>query len=164
MAKSKRNKPQNKQGLVPFWSTGLAEIDRTFDNFRRDFEHAFTSFPFVNMPSFPTISKTACDLIDEGRKYVAHIDLPGINKQEINLKVTENSIEVSAIHKQHEEEKKKNYLRKERSEVSYHRILTLPSNVVPNKAKAKFTNGTLNIEVPKTVPTPKPKSSSVSIE
>jgi HSP20 family protein len=43
------------------------------------------------------------------------MDVPRIKKNEIKLNVTENPLEVSAEHKKESEDKKKNYLRKERS-------------------------------------------------
>ena len=107
---------------------------------------------------------THTDIIDDGNNLVVKIDLPGVKKKDIKLNVTDNSLEVSAEHKEEEEEKRKNFLRKERSEVSYYRTLPLPEKVVASKAKAKLTDGILNITIPKAVPTLKPKKKSVSIQ
>ncbi|MGQ0795921.1 MAG: Hsp20/alpha crystallin family protein [Nitrosopumilaceae archaeon] len=79
-------------------------------------------------------------------------------------KKLDTSVEISAEHKEQEEEKKKNYVRKERKELSYHRTLPLPEKVISSKANAKLNNGILSIEIPKTTPTPKPKSSTISVQ
>ena len=81
-------------------------------------EKAFSSFPTMTMPK---MSHTSCDIIDEGKQFCVKMDVPGIKKNEIKLNVTENSLEISGEHKEESEEKKKNYLTKERSQVSYYR-------------------------------------------
>lgn len=161
MAKAKKS---SKQQLVTPWIGNWPDIDRIFDNFRNDFERAFSSFPTFAPISMPKLLPTICDLEDEGNKFVAKVDLPGVKKKDIELNITENSIEISAEHKEEAEEKKKNYLRKERSEVSYYRTLPLPEKIVPDKVRAKLTDGTLNITLPKSKPTPKPKKKSVIIQ
>lgn len=63
----------------------------------------------------PKISHASCDVIDEGKQFRVKMDVPGIKKSEVKLNVSDNSVEISAEHKEESEEKKKNYLRKERS-------------------------------------------------
>ncbi|MBM2851821.1 MAG: Hsp20/alpha crystallin family protein [Candidatus Nitrosotenuis sp.] len=157
-------KPDDKQKteLVPFWPT-WPNMDRAFDNFRRDLEKSFTSFPAMST-SFPSIKSMSCDVIDEGDKYLVKLEMPGVKKDEINLNVSDNSIEISAQHKEEEEEKKKNYLRKERSEISYYRTLPLPEKVLSDKTQAKLTDGILNVTIPKAVPTSKPKKNPIQVQ
>jgi HSP20 family protein len=124
-------------------------------------EKAFSSFPSISMPKMPEAS---CDVIDEGNQFRVKMNVPGVQKKDIDLNVSDNSLEISAEHKEESEEKKKNYLRKERSDVSYYRTLPLPENVVSGKVKAKMTDGVLEVILPKTKPTPKPKKRSVTVQ
>ncbi len=163
MTKAKRSKKNQTQQHTTLPTFGWSGIDRVFDNFRRDFERAFASFPTITSPTIPVLSST-CDLVDEGNRYVIKVDLPGVKKKDIDLNITDNSVEISAEHKEETEEKKKNFLRKERSEVSYYRTLPLPEKIVSGKAKAKLTDGILNIVLPKTRPTPKPKKRLVAVQ
>lgn len=149
--------------IVPFWRQSWADLDRVFDNFRRDFERSFGMFPALSMPPM-SISSISCDVVDEGDRYIINAELPGVSKDEVKLNVSDNHVEISASHKAEEEEKKKNYVRKERRAFSYHRSLSLPEKVDSSKSKAKLNNGILSVEIPKITPTPKPKSSSVPIE
>ena len=149
--------------IVPFWRQSWADLDRVFDNFRRDFERSFGMFPALSMPQM-AISSISCDVVDEGDRYIINAELPGVSKDEVKLNVSDNHVEISAAHKAEEEEKKKNYVRKERRTFSYHRSLSLPEKVDSSKSKAKLNNGILSVEIPKITPTPKPKSSSVPIE
>jgi len=163
MAKAKKPVKSTKK------STGLlashwGEFDTAFENFRKDIERSFMSFPNFTMPSFPKISDASCDVIDEGKQFKVEIDMPGIKKNEIKLNVTENSLEVSGEHKEESQEKKKNYLRKERSQVSHFRTIPLSEKVISGKAKAKLVDGVLTITLPKSKPTPVPKKKSISIQ
>ena len=130
-------------------------------------ERSFVSFPTLSLPSIPSmprLSSTSCDIVDEGDKICIEVDIPGVNKNEIDLNITDNSVEISAGHKEEAEEKKKNFLRKERSELSYYRTLPLPEKVVSGKAIAKLTDGVLHITIPKVAPTQKPKKRLISIK
>ncbi|MCI4432099.1 MAG: Hsp20/alpha crystallin family protein, partial [Nitrosopumilus sp.] len=104
--------PKKSTGIAPFWTSSWADMDKSIENLRRDMEKTFSSFPSIHMPK---MSQTSCDVIDEGNQFRVKMDVPGIKKNEVSLNVTDNSLEVSAEHKEESEEKKKNYLRKERS-------------------------------------------------
>ena len=144
-----------------FWTSSWTDIDRSIENLRKDMEKAFSSFPSLSMPKIPEAS---CDVIDEGNQFRVKMDVPGVKKNEINLNVTDNSLEVSAEHKEESEEKKKNYLRKERSHVSYYRTLPMSEDVVSGKVKAKLTDGVLDITLPKAKPTKTQKKKSISVQ
>ena len=153
---------KQKTELVPAWPFNWQSLDRAFENFRKEFEKSFSTFPSLH--SLPKMSSLSCDVVDEGDKYVIKAEVPGVKKDEIKLNVFDNSLEISAQHKEEEEEKKKNYLRKERSEISYYRTIPLPEKVISDKTNAKLTDGILNVTIPKATPTPKPKSSSIQVQ
>ena len=73
-------------------------------------------------------------------------------KKDIKLNISENSIEISAQHKEENKKNNKNYLKKERTEISYYRVLPLPVKVLSRKAKAKLADGILSITLPKLNP------------
>jgi HSP20 family protein len=163
MDKSKKPDTSN-QPLMPFWRQSWGELDRVFDNFRRDFERTLSSFPVANLTQISAASSVSCDVLDEGDHYVINAELPGVSKEDIKLNVSDNNVEISAEHKEETEEKKKNYVRKERRAFSYHRSLPLPDKVDSSKSKAKMNNGILTVEIPKVTPTPKPKSNNIPIQ
>ena len=142
--------------------SSFSEFDRVFDNFRNDLEKSISSFPRIDFSSFPKLSQTGCDVIDEGKQFRMKMNVPGLKKNEINLNVTDNSIEVTGEHK--EEEKKKNYLRKERHSLSYYQTIPLSEKVVPGKVKAKLTDGVLDVTLPKSKPTQVQKKKSVNVQ
>jgi len=155
-------KPVKKEfRLAPFWTSSWMDIDKSIENLRKDMENAFSSFPSISMPK---MQESSCDVIDEGNQFRVKMDVPGVKKNEINLNVTDNSLEVSAEHEEESEEKKKNYLRKERSHVSYYRTLPMSEGVVSEKVKAKLTDGVLDITLPKSKPTKTQKKKSISVQ
>ena len=162
------NNNDEKKDLVLSWKSGFGEFDKIFDNFKKDFEQfltpSFTSKPSSFPNLFESSSSMACNLVDEGDKYVVTADMPRIQKEEINLNVGDDYIEISAEHKESEEEKKKKYVRKEQSEISVHRKMSLPDKVKSDDVKAKLEHGVLTINIPKQEPTPQPKSSKIEIE
>lgn len=161
MVSKPKNSPKKSTGITPFWTSSWMDIDKSIENLRKDMERAFSSFPSI---STPKMSETSCDIIDEGNQFRVKMDVPGIKKNEIKLNVTDNSLEVSAEHKEESEEKKKNYLRKERSHVSYYRTVPMSEGVVSGKVKAKLTDGVLDITLPKSKPTRMQKKKQISVQ
>ena len=90
------------------------------------------------------------DLKDTGDSYVLEADLPGFDKKDINIEMNGDVLTISAErHSEHEEEdKKKNYIRCERSYGSYQREFDI-SGVEADKIGAKYENGVLTLTMPK---------------
>lgn len=167
MKKLKKSRPTHNDGppyhIEPFFRTGWPEITRMFDFINRDFDRVFPNLPTLKS-HFESILSFPYDILDEGDKFLIIADMPGVKKEEITLNLTENNVEISVKHIEAEEETKKNYLRKERKEISHQRSFPFPEKVDPTKAKAKLENGVLRIDIPKLTPTPQPESTSVPIE
>ena len=90
------------------------------------------------------------DLKDTGDSYVLEADLPGFDKKDIEIEMNGDTLTITAErHSEHEEEdKKKNYIRCERSYGSYQRAFDI-SGVEADKIGAKYENGVLTLTMPK---------------
>ena len=122
----------------------MKEMQRKIEKLQKEFfrrEKEFFGNKFFRTPT--------ADLFDEGNKIVARIDLPGVEKNDINIHATENSLEISASSKKEKQVQKKNYYKQERSSVGYHRYFTLPEKIIPEKVKATYKNGVLEVEMEK---------------
>jgi HSP20 family protein len=75
-------------------------------------------------------------------------DLPGVNKEDINIDVDGNVLSVSAERKQ-EEEKNEKFHRVERSYGKIHRVVRLPDTADLGSVAAAYNDGVLRIVVPK---------------
>ncbi len=90
------------------------------------------------------------DVIETEKEIIATAELPGLEKQDININVTEDRLEISAETKHEEKKEEKGYVYRERSSGSYYRTISLPSPVDPDSSKASYKNGVLEIKMPKT--------------
>jgi HSP20 family protein len=115
-------------------------------------------------PESRSVKGITCDLSDKGDKFVLTADVPGMEKDEVSVNVFNGTIEISAEHKESEEEKKKDYIRKERSEVKYFRSLSIPEKIVGEKVAARMNNGILTVELPKQTPTKVEKPIAVKVQ
>jgi len=155
----RKDRPEGE--LTPFWHAGFGEMDRMFDSLKKDFARAFSG-EFDTAPG--RMLSTTCNIEDKGDKFVLTADMPRIKKEEIDLKVNDSSVEISANHKEDEEEKDKKFIRKEHSEFSFNRRFSLPERVKPDQTKAKLEHGILTVEIQKEQPTPSSKTTKVEIE
>ena len=91
------------------------------------------------------------DLYENDKEVIAEVDMPGVNKNDIKVNVTEDAIEIKAEKKNElqQEDKKKGMFRLERSFAGFYRSFALPNNVDPDKANAEYKDGVLKISVPK---------------
>ena len=89
------------------------------------------------------------DLIDSDDKLLLKADMPGISKEDVNVEVKGDRIEISAEVKKEEEKKKEGYIRQERSYRRYYRSIPLPAKIDSEKVEASFEDGVLKIEMTK---------------
>ncbi len=90
------------------------------------------------------------DILEEKGDIVVKAELPGVKKEDIDITLTDDTITISGEKKKEEEVKKKDYYRYESSYGSFCRTFSLPSEVQPDKAKSKMSDGVLEIRIPKT--------------
>jgi HSP20 family protein len=90
------------------------------------------------------------DVFEEKDDVVVKAELPGMEKDNIEVNLTDHMLTIKGEKKKEEEVKKENYYRAERSYGSFVRSLELPREVQADKVKAAFKNGILEIRMPKT--------------
>jgi HSP20 family protein len=90
------------------------------------------------------------DVMETDKEVVATAEMPGLEKQDIKINLTEDRLEISAETKHEEKKEEKGYVYRERRSGSYYRAISLPSPVDPDNSKASYKNGVLEIKMPKT--------------
>jgi len=123
-----------------FW-----EEDDFFEPFRemqREFHRQFRSI-FQPLQAFPV------DLSETDSEIIVRADLPGFKRDEIDVEAYEDKILISAKRKKEKVEKGENFYRKERSSGELKRIISLPEEVNIEKAKVDFSDGVLEVRLPK---------------
>ena len=101
------------------------------------------------------------DIVDRDNELVVKAELPGVDKKDLDISMTENTVTIKGSTSHEEKEEKGDYYRSEMSRGSYSRTLALPSDVEADKAKAKFKDGVLELTLPKLK---KAKRRSVKVE
>jgi len=140
------------------------DMDQLFDQFRTNFNDLFWRPESAFLSSIDELRTPMMDVADLGDKYEMKIEMPGIPKDKINIDVCPTSIEISAKHETGEEEKHKNWLRRERSSTCFYRSVEFPENIKTDSVEAEFKDGILNLTLPKLEPKPEYKSTKVKIK
>jgi len=145
-------KKKEEKGLEPLrpsiWLSPFERMEEIFEEFmRRPFgRHWLPSFPrlFEEMRPSPSV-----DIFEDGDDIVVKSELPGMTKDDIEVNITGNTITISGDKRSEEKVEKRNYYRLERSYGSFSRSFELPVEIKPEKAKATFKNGVLEVRLPK---------------
>jgi HSP20 family protein len=80
---------------------------------------------------------------------VIKAELPGVEKKDLDVSVTETSVTIKGTTSHEEKEEKGDFYRCEISRGAYARTVGLPSYVDADKAKASFKDGVLELTLPK---------------
>ncbi|MBC8210037.1 MAG: Hsp20/alpha crystallin family protein [Gammaproteobacteria bacterium] len=89
------------------------------------------------------------DVIDRDNEVFIKAELPGINKDDIDVSMTDNRITIKATSKQEKKEEKGDYYHSEITQGSFSRSIPLPAVVNIDKAQAQLVDGVLELRLPK---------------
>ncbi len=90
------------------------------------------------------------DLKENDQAYLVHADVPGVKKEDIHVSIEGNRVSISAETKVEKEEKEgEKVLRRERFSGKVSRSFTLGQDVDEAKAQAKYSDGVLELTLPK---------------
>jgi HSP20 family protein len=108
------------------------------------------------------------DMVDKGDRYELEVELPGIERDKIHVKATDDSIEISAeqLEEERVEKRKKNYVFNERAYRSFYRTIPIPEQILSSEVTARMNNGILLVDLPKKMPTKSKavKGRSITVE
>ncbi len=142
--------------LVPY--RGGWDIDRLFND---DDWADWPSLKVMKMPAGPKV-----DVYEKEGKVIVKAELPGFKSDQISAEIKDNMLVIEAKSEEDKEEDggKNGYWRKEISRGYMRRVVSLPVEVVSDKAAAEFENGVLKIEVPKAQPQLEEKTRKLEIK
>lgn len=148
-------------GLVPFNRRANEIATRNdpfdfvsiFDNF---FNDSFTPGFFTATPSIKA------DIKETDKEIIIEADMPGVKKEDIKLDLRDGILTIGVEQNEQAEEKKENYIRKERRYGSYSRSFRV-DNVKQENVSAKYNDGVLTVSLPKQEEE-KPKSHRIDVQ
>jgi len=109
------------------------------------------------------VNAPSVDVYVEKDEIVIKAELPGMDKDDIQVNLSNHTLTLKGEKKREEKIKEENYFCSERACGSFSRTLELPGDVQGEKVKASFKNGVLEIRLP-VAETAKAKSIKVKVE
>lgn len=131
--------------------TPIEEMDRMFESFfPRGWLRPFRGQWPVSGEALPFEGRMPCvDVIDRDDEVVLRAEVPGVNKDDMEVTVSDNAVTLKAEARREQKEEKGDYYRHEISHGAFARTVALPDYVNPEAAKAKFEDGVLEVKIPK---------------
>ncbi len=120
--------------------TPFDEFDSFFDRMGRGFELANSQQP-----------QLAVDVADDADEYTLTADLPGFDREDIELTVADSVVTITAEHTHDQDDTSEDgaYIHRERRTASLQRQVRLPEPVDDEAASAAYHNGVLSVTLPK---------------
>lgn len=137
------------------WGRWEEEMGKRFDEF---LERGRRWWP----TGFGSISGPPVDVYEEGEDMVVRVELPGMDKNDIELNLSGPTLTIKGEKKRRQEVKDKDYYRSEISYGAFTRIIDLPHEPQPDKGSASFEKGVLEVRLPKSE-SAKKKSTKIDI-
>ena len=120
-------------------------LNRAMDRLFGDFTPARVwRFAEPSAPTFPV------DVAETDSDVTVKATLPGTKPEDVEITVTEGVLTIRGESRHEETTDKENYHRREIRYGAFSRSLPLPANVDQEQAEAEFTDGVLQIRLPKT--------------
>jgi HSP20 family protein len=116
------------------------------DGFGRMFEEFFNVTPWAE-EDFNWAPRA--DIHETENEYLVQLDLPGLEKSDVKIKLEDGNLTVSGERKNEVDVEDEKYHRVERFHGSFSRSFRLYKNVERTRIKAGFKNGVLEITIPK---------------
>ena len=102
------------------------------------------------------------DIYENGESLVLKAELPGVNPDDVEIRVEDNTLYLKGERKFEKEVKEQNYHRVERSYGTFTRTFSLPNSIDADKVAASYKDGVLTLTMPKKEEA-KPKSIKINV-
>jgi len=131
---------------------------RELENIRRDMERLVDEFiepfPRRSLVRWPRLTESGAlvpnvELINRDSEFLVRVELPGMDKKDIDLTITDDTLTIKGEARRSEEFKDEDYYLSEISYGRFARTITVPAEVDSDRAKARFQNGILEVTLPK---------------
>jgi HSP20 family protein len=128
------------------------EMDRLFDRLlaRRGWMRPWrTDWPSLGEIGWAEPRVPKVDIVDREDDIMMRVEVPGIDKNELEISVGEDSVTLRGETRREEKEEAGDLYRCEISHGAFSRTVGLPAAVDGSKAKAVFRDGVLTLTLPK---------------
>ncbi|MGM0441266.1 MAG: Hsp20/alpha crystallin family protein [Elusimicrobiota bacterium] len=91
----------------------------------------------------------AVDIYEEDNNIVAEADMPGLDKEDIDISLDDDILTIQGSRKEEEKKEEEDCYFSERNYMSFARSIRLPSAVDESEAEASYEKGVLKVTLPK---------------
>lgn len=91
----------------------------------------------------------AVDIREEEKQFVLHADLPGVDPEKIEVTLDNGVLTIRGRRELAERDERRGYRRTERISGEFFRRFALPDTADSQSVKARYTNGVLEVSIPK---------------
>ncbi len=120
------------------------QMDRLFSNFWNTSENKTNFLDKIPLD----YRKAKADFIETENEFILEVELPGIEKEDIKLNVTDRGIELKAEKKEEKGEKTKESYSYAKSYAGFYRSIDLPIEADKENMDASYKNGILTVHIP----------------
>lgn len=162
---------ESKKEEIEIWTPEdvFKTYDQMFKDFRKNVLETWTKSP-ITEPSYweksvipRMIQKPPVNLVDEGDAFKLTAETPGFDKDDIEIEITENKLNMTGKRDETKEVSKADYRLNEIRSKNFKRSISFPEKVLPDKSKVEMKNGVLTVKIPKETPTSKEKVHKLEI-
>jgi len=146
--------------LIPFRNSlsDVAVLQNRLNSIFQDFARPETETESLAMGNFVP----AVDVYEDAQKVVLKLEVPGVRREDLDIRVEGRTLTVKGERKFESEEKEENFRRIERRFGSFVRSFTLPSSVDTDTVDATSQDGVLSVTLAKKAEA-KPKQIEVKV-
>jgi len=128
-----------------FFNNFNNELSEIFDELTRGFHPLKSKF-------FRNFYEIKVDVYEQDNEMVVSAEMPGVNKEDLDIRVYPQQVSIKANKKQAEEISEDSYYHSEVYRGTISRTIPLPVEVDPQNCRAEFKNGVLEIRMAKIKP------------
>jgi len=131
----------------PFFNDPLFEVRRM----QRDMDRLWSSLSTPSFGESPVCQywRPNVDIREMDNNIVIHAELPGLNRNDINIELKDNTLTISGEKKYEKKEENEKFHRMERSYGKFSRSFAVPLELKEDQIKACFNNGVLEVCFPR---------------
>ncbi len=144
------------QALAKPANKGLSVFDDFFRPWNEWFDNGSLWGRTMNVP--------AVNITENENVYEVSLAVPGLKKDDFKIGVEGGMLTISSEKEETKEEKDKKFTRKEYNYSSFSRSFTLPGEVDKEKIEARYENGVLKIQLPRTEAAKKNAAKQIAVK
>lgn len=130
---------------------GLIDTESMYANEMKRLQEKMSKITDVMPLSYGSSRKPLADVVETDEEVVVTLEVPGVDKEDIEISLTDDELYVRAKKPEEPSEEKECVHKRERSNDIFKRMIKIPASVKSEQSKATLSKGILKITFPKEI-------------